>query len=424
MNREQTQPSICACPDCDLLIAANPAKRHHIAKCPRCGKTLYKNISNSVNNALSLAITGLCLYIPALFLPLITLSSFGMKDSGNVIETITFFFTQKYYFVAIMIMLSAGIFPLVLLSCIAFISFQLKRKRWSSSLPVLFKRYIHLQEWAMIEVYLLGIVITIIKMKSDADIGFEPGFFFFSILVVITIAMGSVVDKRLFWKKIEYLSGRVTPPPAMPIRKTYNAKEAGYKLCTTCKKLVDLRTEICPRCGEKIWPRKPRAISRTWALLTTSIILFFPANMLPIMQVNFLGIPDKSTILDGIIYFFVDGAYGIGIIILTASILVPIFKVLGLGIILMSIHLKKGQFLREKARMFRFIEFIGRWSMLDIFVIALLTVMVDFGFFTSIEVAPAATYFCLVVVSTMLAAITFDPRLLWDTFTPKSTGNM
>ena len=128
----------------------------------------------------------------------------------------------------------------------------------------------------------------------------------------------------------------------------------------------------------------------------------------------FLGIPSNSTILDGIIIFFQEGSYFIALIILTASILIPIFKIVGLTIILLTIKFKRVKYLRQKTSMYRFIEFIGRWSMLDIFVIALLGFFINFGFLSSIETAPAATYFCLVVVTTMLAAITIDPRLMWD----------
>jgi len=136
------------------------------------------------------------------------------------------------------------------------------------------------------------------------------------------------------------------------------------------------------------------------------------------MQVEFLGVPENSTILDGIMYFFKDGSYLIGLIILTASVFVPVFKIIGLIILLLTAQTSNTGFLRSKTMLYRFITFIGRWSMLDIFVIALLVVLVDFGFLTSIHAAPAATYFCIVVTSTMLAAKTFDARLLWDNRQP------
>ena len=142
------------------------------------------------------------------------------------------------------------------------------------------------------------------------------------------------------------------------------------------------------------------------------------------MQVDFLGVPERSTILDGILYFFKHGSYGIGAIILTASILVPLFKVVGMLIILLTIQSRRGRYLVQKAKMFRFIEFIGRWSMLDIFVVALMTVLVNFGFLTSIHTAPGATYFALVVITTMIAALAFDPRIMWDRCDPTITYHL
>lgn len=196
------------------------------------------------------------------------------------------------------------------------------------------------------------------------------------------------------------------------------AREAGFILCHDCHKLIADQVPNtptnCPRCGAALHFRKPQSISRTWALVLTAFILSFPANILPIMRVDFLGVADYSTIMDGIIYFFSEGSYGVGIIILTASVLVPCFKIIGIILILLSIHFRWKSWLRHKTLLFRAIEFIGRWSMLDIFVIALLQVLVNFGNFTTIETAQAATYFTGVVLSTMFAAITFDPRLLWD----------
>lgn len=196
--------------------------------------------------------------------------------------------------------------------------------------------------------------------------------------------------------------------------------EKGLLSCHDCGKLVDSANlapgsiMACPRCHANLHFRKTHSLARTWALVITSAILFLPANLLPIMRVDFLGMKDYSTIMDGIIYFFHEGEYGIGLIIFVASVLVPLFKIIGLSIILLSIRYRWRRGLRHKSAMFRFIEFIGRWSMLDIFVIALMSTLVDFGIFTSTQAAPAATYFTGVVVCTMCAALTFDSRLLWD----------
>ncbi len=170
--------------------------------------------------------------------------------------------------------------------------------------------------------------------------------------------------------------------------------------------------------------RKPESVTKSWALIITSLILLFPANFLPIMKVDYMGAAQYSTIMDGILYFFKEGSYGIGVVILVASVLVPVFKIVGIMMILLSIHFDIKSWLEHKTLMFRFIKFIGRWSMLDIFVIALLTGLVDFGFLSSIAAAPAAPFFCGVVISTMLAAEVFDTRLIWDAGGGKEDGEV
>lgn len=417
-----------ACPDCDLLLHKAQAPAGYSLVCPRCSKTISRSTEASIQKVLALSIAGLLLYLPAMLLPLMTFSSFGFSGSANILESILNFYRNDYYFVALMVLLSAVIFPLILLSTIFVISWQLVRRKYPPSLRGLFKLYLHLEEWAMIEVYLIGILVTIIKMSHSSNIDYQSGIFCFSCLVMMTLAVSTIVDRDLFWHIIETRGGlddKETTPNPQQHERLCTAAEKGLILCHTCHKLSPQAPAegTCPRCRTRLHQRKPQSIARTWALVITSAIFLAPANLLPIMQVDFLGIPDRSTILDGIIYFFQDGAYFIGLIIFTASILVPIFKIVGLVILLRATRPGHGHFLVQKAKLFRFIAFIGRWSMLDIFVIALLSVLVDFGFFTSIHTAPAATYFAFVVAATMSAAITFDPRLVWDPYPPEYPPN-
>lgn len=199
-----------------------------------------------------------------------------------------------------------------------------------------------------------------------------------------------------------------------------SAMSAGYISCHDCGKLLQAKhvqtakALSCPRCNASVHFRKPDSTTRVWALIITAMILFIPANLLPIMRVDLFGATDYSTIMDGIIYFFHAEEYGIGLIIFIASVLVPLFKIIGMIIILLSIQFKWRSGLRHKTSMFRFIEFIGRWSMLDIFVIALMSSLVNFGSVSSTMAAPAVTFFSAVVICTMVAALTFDSRLLWD----------
>jgi paraquat-inducible protein A len=287
----------------------------------------------------------------------------------------------------------------------------------------LFRFYNHLSEWGMVEVYMLGILVSIIKMYSMAKIHYDLGFFCFIGLVLLTIWSSTVVDHRRFWILIEQQQKKDDPGEAESTDfnpAAVTAREAGLVRCHDCGKLSIDETvgpdEVlrCPRCRATLHVRKPGSLSRTWALVLAGLILYLPANILPMMRVNFMGTPDDSTILDGIIYFFQHGEYLVGGIILTASVLVPLFKIIGIILILLSIRFHWNGWLKHKSVIFRFIEFIGRWSFLDVFVIALLAAMVRFGALTTIEADPAAPYFTAVVVCTMFAALSFDPRIMWD----------
>ena len=404
------------CPDCDLLLPLVEPRPGYSSLCPRCGAKLRYRPLQSVSKALGLSATGLLLYLPSILLPLITFKSFGFSDSANIIESILNFYQNDYYFVSLMILLSAVVFPLLLFLTIFTISFCLFWKRYPPFLAFLFRLHLRLGEWAMIEVYLIGILVTIIKMGDGSDIFYHSGLYCFALLVLISSAISLAVDRSLFWSLIEHQGKPHNLPDHKDQQLHLTGAANGLILCHLCHKLCPQEDESksCPRCGSTLHQRKPHTISRTWALVVTAGILIFPANLLPIMEVDYLGIPDRSTIIEGIRYFFEHKSYVIGLIIFSASVLVPIFKIVGLSVLLLTKTPDSAKVLRQKTKMFRFIAFIGRWSMLDIFVIALLTVVADFGFFTSVHAAPAATYFCLVVVATMCAALTFDPRIMWD----------
>jgi len=362
---------------------------------------------------MALSLTGLLLFLPANFAPLLTFEVLGMESKASLFTGTMSMFGQGQYGVGIMVTLCGFVFPLLVLALLFAVSTGLYLGRTYPWMPPALRLYHHLKEWAMSDIYLIGIFVTMIKMNHTAAITSNVGFFCFIGVVLSTIAAQASVNHHAFWARLE---GNGTSKPLSNPRGTTGQK-AALCLCSTCEKVVPLtpdQAQRCPRCGQHLHLRKKESLSRTWALIITAIILTLPANLLPIMQVEYFGVPDQSTIMDGIIYFFEEGSYGIGAIILTASILVPLFKIVGMLLILLTIHFRWPGWIRHKALMFRFINFIGRWSMLDIFVIALLCALVRFGFLSTITPAPATFYFTGVVLCTMFAAISFDPRLLWD----------
>lgn len=196
------------------------------------------------------------------------------------------------------------------------------------------------------------------------------------------------------------------------------AIDAGILICMECHELnrqePDSNEQTCTRCGALVHARRPNSLVRTWALLVTAAILYIPANLLPIMTVSSLGQGAPSTIMSGVIELVQHGMFPIAAVVFIASILVPTFKLVGIALLLFSVQRHQPLSARQRIMMYRFIEFIGRWSMLDIFVIAILVALVSFGRLASIEANLGAVAFSSVVILTMLAAVTFDPRLIWD----------
>jgi paraquat-inducible protein A len=196
------------------------------------------------------------------------------------------------------------------------------------------------------------------------------------------------------------------------------AIDAGLLICHDCHLLNPVRSDVhkqfCTRCGGHLHARRPNSLARTWALLITAAVLYIPANLLPIMTVNSLGKGQSDTIMSGVIELVNYGMIPVAAVVFVASILVPTFKLVGITLLLYSVQRHQPMSARQRVLMYRFIEWIGRWSMLDIFVIAILVALVNFGSLASIEPGYGAVAFASVVVLTMLAALTFDPRLIWD----------
>ncbi len=406
-----------ACPDCDLLMYTMKILPGERLRCPRCGALLHASISHSLSKTLALSLTGIILFFPAMFEPIMTISVAGMEGESSVISSILGILQSEYFFVGIMLFAVSFLFPLIKLLLLLGITLPFSFGCKPQATPRILRWYKHLDEWGMTEIYMLGILISIIKMHSLGHLNFNLGFFCFSALSLIIVALSTVIDEEAFWEM--YQEKAYPELTALPQEET-TAEEMGLMRCLDCGQLMQAVAEQedtearCPRCHAPVYPRRPNNTGATLALLLCAAILYLPANLLPIMRVDFLGVPEITTIMDGIVYFFQSGEYLVGAIILTASILVPLFKLVGMSIILLSVHFGWKSFLNHTTKMYRFIEFIGRWSFLDIFVIALMVAMVKFGALTSILAYPGAKYFTAVVMLTMLAAIVFDPRMLWD----------
>lgn len=203
----------------------------------------------------------------------------------------------------------------------------------------------------------------------------------------------------------------------MSVSSKQTALAQGLLRCHDCGLVAPATAALiqhCSRCDAELHARTPNSMQRTAALLCSSFLLYIPANIFPIMHVTRFGASEEHTIIGGIIAFINSGMLPIALLVFVASILVPLLKMVGLAMLLWAVRRRWRRNLRFLTKIYRGIAFVGRWSMLDIFMISILVALVDLGGIGQIIAGPAATAFAAVVVLTMFAVNCFDPRLLWD----------
>jgi len=188
----------------------------------------------------------------------------------------------------------------------------------------------------------------------------------------------------------------------------------GCPVCSLVSRAPNVADAGCSRCGSPLQRRKPASLTRTWALLIAAFMVYIPANILPIMRTESLGDVDDNTILSGVLELWDKDSQGLAVIVFCASIVVPMLKFLALLVLLICVHRRTHWAQLQRAKLYRMIELIGHWSMLDVFVVALLTALVRFNLLSSVEPLPGVIFFGLTVVLTMFASRSFDPRLTWD----------
>ncbi|MDQ6912019.1 MAG: paraquat-inducible protein A [Verrucomicrobiota bacterium] len=191
-----------------------------------------------------------------------------------------------------------------------------------------------------------------------------------------------------------------------------SAAARGLALCHVCGLVSPVEEQRCPRCAGSLHLRRNHSLQRTWALTIGALILYFPANLLPVLKVESFTGDSQNTIMGGVIQFWQQADYPVAIIIFAASVVIPVLKII--SIVALCLAARSGRSPRGMSRLYRITEFIGRWSMVDVFVVAILVAVVQLGSTISIHPGAGAISFAAVVVLTMFAAMSFDPRLIWD----------
>ena len=257
---------------------------------------------------------------------------------------------------------------------------------------------------------MLGVFVAYVRLGSMVHIEIGPALYALAGLMLIMVAADAMLDPEAVWEVI----GRHLTTAARADRGRREA--ALHRLgCDTCAFVVRaLPGALCPRCGFALNARKANSVARTWALGITALILYIPANLYPVLTVIQLGSGTPSTILGGVRELLEVGEWPLAALVFFASIVVPVLKIIGLTILLTAIHMRARTWRRDRTRLYRIVDRIGRWSMIDIFMLSILVALLQFGAVVSVHPGLGAVAFVSVVILTMLAARTFDPRLIWD----------
>jgi paraquat-inducible protein A len=361
------------CHECDYKVTLPQLQHRQRALCPRCGFNLTTYRSDANQRIIAFAISALIFLFASLPFEFLSFSARGQYQTIDIPGSILILVEQDYALLAVLQAVAILILPAFILIGLLYLliplSFGVRPPKGQAVSKVIFT----LLPWTMAEIFLIGVLVSLIKITSMADIGMGASFYAYMLFTICMTGTLLHVDKHQLNLLITSL------PP-------------------------DEHKELNPA----------QSIQTTWALLATSILLYIPANTLPIMHTNLLGNNEPSTILGGVILLWQMGSYPIAAVIFIASVFVPVAKLCILCWLNYSVQTRLDGQNNERIFWYRITEFVGRWSMVDVFVVAVLVSLIQLGNIMSINPGYAAVAFCGVVILTMLAAMSFDSRLIWS----------
>jgi len=367
--------SVLTCHHCGLHHRRTPVQKHHVAVCQRCDSVLETYSGLSAGGWCAIALTALITFIMANTYPVGTLLLQGSGQSSTFLGTVVVAWNAGFPWVAGLTAMTGFILPALHLTLLLWVLLPLSFGRVAPAFESAVGLIDKLTPWSMVPVFLLGALVAIVKLVDLATLKIGIGLY-------ATVATAILITGllRLTGQKLRHMAQDIGLDVAAP--------------------------HVHP-------PPSPRQINRTWALLATAVILYIPANLLPIMYVHAINGSSGHTIMGGVIELWQGGAWDIALVVFIASVFVPVLKLFALATLVWLAQKRSSLNLKARTKIYGMVEFIGQWSMLDVFVVILLSALGKFGNLLDIAPGPGAAAFGGVVVLTMVAAMGFDPRLAW-----------
>lgn len=399
---------LIACSHCAAVYQRVVITPGAIASCPRCRGVLYRQSGVELNGWIALTLAALLVFLIANLTPIATLHLQGMSLNATLPGALWLTWQHGNRLLSVMTGLAGFWFPLTQLLFLLWGFLSIK----SGKLPNDFRygmRFLHqLTHWSMIPVLMLGILVSIVKFSSIARLQVQPGLYAFAALTVLLTILGRFSAHRL-WRYAEDAGLVAVSGAGVSLQSPVAA-------CTSCGFVHNCSSKKsnCGRCGAAVQRRKAASNSRVWALILAASIIYIPANVLPVMELRTVAGGSAHTIVGGVIELWRMGSWDLAVIVFAASVVIPMTKLMALAVLQLLPDWRGYNAQRQRTRLFELVEFIGQWSMLDVFVVVLLTAMANFSGVSQIMAGPGALSFGIVVVLTMLAAFSYDSRKGWD----------
>ncbi|HDR0633522.1 paraquat-inducible protein A [Pasteurella multocida] len=400
---------LACCSDCDAVVSFPTLQSEQLAECPRCHHVIKTTDRWSLHRCAMIALSILILMPFALKFPLLSIDLLGTKIDASVWGGVWKMATQGYPYTAFLVFICAVFMPIsfALLVLLLRLS-QLLRVKPRNLLISL----AHIKPWVMFDVYLVALAVTMFKVKEYATLEIDIYLIAFVFTALLTTLLFIKLNPKELWNEFYPQQHSLNSIPQD--NKPHYCFECQYSFMHAMHDRQ--QRAICPRCHSTLHLSAHIKLQRTWATLIAGIIMIFPANLLPISVVYVNGAPSADTLMSGVLSFIDMGSYFVAFIVFVASIFVPISKIMIMLYLLICVHFQLRHSIKWQMRLLHFVHFVGRWSMLDLFVLALMMSLVTRGQIIDFSVGPAAFYFGIAVFLTMISTSQFDSRLLWKIY--------
>ncbi|MBV7387094.1 paraquat-inducible protein A [Pasteurellaceae bacterium TAE3-ERU1] len=400
------------CEECDLLVDIPRLHGKQSADCPRCGHLLRSGSRWSLNRCAIIALSILILMPFAFTFPLLSIDLLGVLIHASVWNGAWNIAVGGDVYTGFMVLLCAIIMPLCFASLVLFLWLA---KRFDHRPRNLLLMLGYIKPWVMLDVYLVSLGVAAFKVREYADLHIDIYFTAFVFTALLTTLLFIKINPLALWNEFY---------PRFHYPRDESAVTGTIRQCHCCEFAFEEHMGVkdtqgrtyCPRCESLLDINDKIKLQRTWAALIAGMIMLIPANMLPISFIYLNGVASGDTLISGVWSFLQQGSYFVAFVVFTASIFVPFSKVFALIYLLVSVHTQNARHIHFKMKLLHFVHFVGRWSMLDLFVLSLMMSLVARGQIINFSVGPAAFYFGAAVFLTMIAAEQFDSRILWKLY--------